>query len=319
MAPPLGGPALAHGRRARGAGVFCRGRRFAVSGSPRSPLAVAATMYLCRAASQVLAARLSRAPSAASRLKQRAPLRQMASGSVPGSSGETMIYYLLAGAAAFGGLFYAYRVVSSSRSNYIEHMNILQERAQSRKGRGDEEEMAEVTEGKTATDEADAVAAVGPAAQDESSGVSPETGEETDLPAPEASPAVEEAQQEPAANVEVDANSEAAAVQVSQRPWSLNLWFGFSLWNGCNVKERKLLTPMGCGEALRETVSEVLDVAASSAQEENSDAVEEGVASAAQEISDTPSGNQDIDAEESGRTSEVSVEDKTPEEVAKEP
>lgn len=35
-----------------------------------------------------------------------APLRQMASGSVPGSSGETMIYYLLAGAAAFGGLFY---------------------------------------------------------------------------------------------------------------------------------------------------------------------------------------------------------------------
>lgn len=51
-------------------------------------------------------------------------------------------------------------------------------------------------------------------------------------------------------------------------------------------------------------MSEVLDVAASSAQEENSDAVEEGVASAAQEISDTPSGNQDIDAEESGRTSE---------------
>lgn len=79
--------------------------------------------------------------------------------------------------------------------------------------KGDEEEMAEVTEGKTATDEADAVAAVGPAAQDESSGVAPETGEETDLPAPEASPAVEEAQQEPAANVEVAANSEAAAVQ----------------------------------------------------------------------------------------------------------
>lgn len=33
--------------------------------------------------------------------------------------------------------FQAYRVVSSSRSNYIEHMNILQERAQSRKGRGE--------------------------------------------------------------------------------------------------------------------------------------------------------------------------------------
>ncbi|OPJ75857.1 protein MGARP isoform B [Patagioenas fasciata monilis] len=94
--------------------------------------------------------------------------------------------------------------------------------------------MAEVTEGKTATDEADTVAAVEPAAQDESSGVSPETGGENDLPAPEASPAVEEAQQEPAANVEVAANSEAATVQ--------------------------------------EIVSEVLDVAASSTHEENSDA-----------------------------------------------
>ncbi|GAB0189349.1 protein MGARP [Grus japonensis] len=92
-------------------------------------------MYLCRAASQALASRLSRAPSAASRLKQRAPLRQMSSGSVPGSSGENMIYYLLAGVAAFSGLFYAYRVVSSSRSKYIEHMNILHERAEGRKNK----------------------------------------------------------------------------------------------------------------------------------------------------------------------------------------
>lgn len=35
-----------------------------------------------------------------------APLRQMSSGSVPGSSGESMFYYLLTGVAAFGGLFY---------------------------------------------------------------------------------------------------------------------------------------------------------------------------------------------------------------------
>lgn len=35
-----------------------------------------------------------------------APPRQMSSGSVPGSSGENMIFYLLAGVAAFGGLFY---------------------------------------------------------------------------------------------------------------------------------------------------------------------------------------------------------------------
>lgn len=53
-----------------------------------------------------------------------------------------------------------------------------------------------------------------------------------------------------------------------------------------------------------ETVSEVLDVAASSDHEENLDSVEEGVASAAQEMSDTASRNQDADAEESGQTSE---------------
>lgn len=51
-----------------------------------------------------------------------------------------------------------------------------------------------------------------------------------------------------------------------------------------------------------ETVSEVLDVAASSAHEEDLDSVEEGVASAAQEMSDTATRNQD--AEESGRASE---------------
>lgn len=53
-----------------------------------------------------------------------------------------------------------------------------------------------------------------------------------------------------------------------------------------------------------ETVSEVLDVAASSAHEENLDSVKEGVASAAQEISDTSSRSQDADAEELGQTSE---------------
>ncbi|KQK78411.1 protein MGARP [Amazona aestiva] len=183
-------------------------------------------MYLCRAASQALASRLSRAPSAASRLKQRgtrgaasepepgpAPLRQMSSGSVPGSSGESMFYYLLTGVAAFGGLFYAYRVVSSSRNNYIEHLNILHERSQGRKDKRDEEETAEVAEAETATEEAYAVAAAGPAAQDENAGVSPETGGENDLPAPGPSLAAEEAQQEAAADLEVAANSEAAAVQ----------------------------------------------------------------------------------------------------------
>lgn len=51
-------------------------------------------------------------------------------------------------------------------------------------------------------------------------------------------------------------------------------------------------------------MSEVLDVAASSAHKEDLDSVEEGVASAAQEMSDTTTRNQDADAEESGRASE---------------
>lgn len=33
----------------------------------------------------------------------------MSSGSVPGSSGENMIYYLITGVAAFGALFYVSR------------------------------------------------------------------------------------------------------------------------------------------------------------------------------------------------------------------
>ncbi|XP_071411828.1 protein MGARP isoform X1 [Pithys albifrons albifrons] len=202
-------------------------------------------MSLCRAASQALAFRLGRAPAAAGRLKQRAPLRQMSSGSVPGSSGENMIVYLLAGVAAFGGLFYAYRVVSSSRSRYIDHMNVLHERAEGRKGnpwsrKEGDEETDEVTEAEKATEEADAADAAGPAAQEESagpaaqeesagseaqeesSGESPEAIGENILLAPEASPVVEEAQQEAAANseaaanLEVAANSEAAAVQVSE-------------------------------------------------------------------------------------------------------
>ncbi|XP_062429945.1 protein MGARP [Rhea pennata] len=242
-------------------------------------------MYLCRAASQAVAARLSRAPSAASRLKQRAPLRQMSSGSVPGSSGENMIYYLLAGVAAFGGLYYAYRTVSSSRSKYIEHVNILHERAEGRKNKplshkGDEEETAEVTEAETATEETDTVTATGPAAQDENSGVSSETGGESGLPAADVPAAVEGAQQEAAASSEA-VNSEAATLQ--------------------------------------ETVSEGLDVAVSSAHEESLDSVKEGVAPAApQEMSDAATRDQDADAEESGQTSEASTEGTTAEDAAKE-
>lgn len=53
--------------------VSCQAARRARTAPLRSPApaAAAAAMYLCRAASQALASRLSRAPSAASRLKQR--------------------------------------------------------------------------------------------------------------------------------------------------------------------------------------------------------------------------------------------------------
>ncbi|XP_041325397.1 uncharacterized protein LOC121354687 [Pyrgilauda ruficollis] len=193
-------------------------------------------MSLCRTASQALASLLSRVPSAASRLKQRAPPRQMSSGSVPGSSRDSMMIYLLAGVAV-GGLFYAYRVVSSPRSKFVEHKNILHERAEGQKSNpwsrkeGDGEEVDEVTGAEKTMEEADAAASVepaaqderaGPTAQDETSGVSPEAGGENDLLAPEVSHAVEEAQQEApanseaAANLELAANSEAAAVQVSE-------------------------------------------------------------------------------------------------------
>ncbi|XP_041268045.1 uncharacterized protein LOC121339896 [Onychostruthus taczanowskii] len=187
-------------------------------------------MSLCRTASQALASLLSRAPAAASRLKQRAPPRQMSSGSVPGSSRDSMMIYLLAGVAV-GGLFYAYRVVSSPRSKFVEHKNILHERAEGQKSNpwsrkeGDGEKVDEVTGAEKTMEEADAAASVepaaqdesaGPTAQDETSGVSPEAGGENDLLAPEVSHAMEEAQQEAAANLELAANSEASAVQVSE-------------------------------------------------------------------------------------------------------
>lgn len=73
--------------------------------------------------------------------------------------------------------------------------------------KGDEEETAEVTGADVATEEADAATAAGPAAQEESSGITPEIGGESDLPAADTSTAVEGAQQEAAAN------SEAPAVQ----------------------------------------------------------------------------------------------------------
>ncbi|KAL9852470.1 protein MGARP isoform 2-T2 [Geothlypis trichas] len=190
-------------------------------------------MSLCRAASQALAARLSRAPAAAGRLTQRAPPRQMSSGSVPGPSRDSMMIYLLAGVAAFGGLFYAYRVVSSPRSKFVENTNILRERAEEQQSnpwasKGGAEEVAEVPGAEEATEEAEA--AVEPAAQEGSAaapaqegpcGLSP-AGDGASL-APQQSRAGEEPLQEAAAadsgadaGLELAENSEAAAGQVSE-------------------------------------------------------------------------------------------------------
>nr|XP_060634910.1 protein MGARP [Anolis sagrei ordinatus] len=81
-------------------------------------------MYLCRVAWQSLASRLTRA---APLLRGHAPFRQM-SGSVPGSSGENIIYYLLVIGAAGAGGFYAYRTISSDKARYNERIEDIQQR-----------------------------------------------------------------------------------------------------------------------------------------------------------------------------------------------
>ncbi|TRZ23309.1 hypothetical protein HGM15179_003795 [Zosterops borbonicus] len=167
----------------------------------------------------------------------------MSSGRVPGSSGDSMIIYLLAGVAAFGGLFYLPNLsedddkIKVVGEIFVACMHFTLFIVLNKPLEGDGEETAEATEAEKATEEADAAAAVepaaqdesagptaqdesaGPTAQDETSGVSPEAGGEDDLLAPEVSQAVEEAQQEAAANseaaadLELAANSEDAAVQ----------------------------------------------------------------------------------------------------------
>nr|XP_008110090.1 PREDICTED: protein MGARP [Anolis carolinensis] len=82
-------------------------------------------MYLCRVAWQSLASRLTRAAPV---LRGQASFRQM-SGSVPGSSGENIIYYLLVIGAAGAGGFYAYRTISSDKARYNERVEEIQQRS----------------------------------------------------------------------------------------------------------------------------------------------------------------------------------------------
>ncbi|XP_074849393.1 protein MGARP isoform X2 [Carettochelys insculpta] len=191
-APPA---SLAPARRSR------RGRTVAPS-SRRA-------MYVCRAAWPALAARLAAAP----RLGSRAPLRQMSSGSVPGSSGENLIYYLCAGVVSAAGLFYGYRTVISDKKRYNERIQAIQQsntaewKPKPWPPECGEMETAEVSEEsmqtpEAPTEEADTLTTDESTEQNERSVVSTEAAGEKESPVADASSAVEEAQQEATANLE---------------------------------------------------------------------------------------------------------------------
>ncbi|XP_073197258.1 protein MGARP isoform X2 [Lepidochelys kempii] len=232
----------------------------------------AATMYVCRAAWQALAARLASVSSTATLLRKHAPLRQMSSGSVPGSSGENLIYYLFAGVACTAGGYYAYRTIKSDKKRYNERIHAIQQsntaewKPKPWPPQCDELETAEVTEAseqatEVPTEEAGGLTADESTEQNEGSMVSTEAEGQKESPVADASSAVEEARQEATASLE------AAQMQV---------------------------------------VGEGLDVAAPSAHEDNVDGIQEGTASAAQEMPDASSRNQEAVEGESGQDSEAS-------------
>ncbi|XP_038256368.1 protein MGARP [Dermochelys coriacea] len=225
-------------------------------------------MYVCRAAWQALAARLAGVSSTAALLRQHAPLRQMSSGSIPGSSGENLIYCLFAGVACTAGGYYAYRTIKSDKKRYNERIHAIQQsntaewKPKPWPPQGDELEMAEVTEAseqatEVPTEEAVALTADESTEQNEGSMVSTGAEGEKESPVADASSAVE-----------ATASLEAAQMQ--------------------------------------EVVGEGLDVAAPSAHEDNVDSIQEGTASAAQEMPGTSSRNQEAVEDESGQDSEAS-------------
>ncbi|XP_040187038.1 protein MGARP isoform X3 [Rana temporaria] len=71
-------------------------------------------MLLCRSAWQRLVPLTQRATTAT--LLRNAPVRQMSAGSVPGSSGEALPYYLFVAVSLAGGVAYAYHTVSRDRA-----------------------------------------------------------------------------------------------------------------------------------------------------------------------------------------------------------
>ncbi|XP_077671372.1 protein MGARP isoform X2 [Eretmochelys imbricata] len=235
-------------------------------------------MYVWRAAWQALAARLASVSSTATLLRKHAPLRQMSSGSVPGSSGENLIYYLFAGVACTTGGYYAYRTIKSDKKRYNERIHAIQQsntaewKPKPWPPQCDELETAEVTEAseqatEVPTEEAGGLTADESTEQNEGSMVSTEAEGQQESPVADASSAVEEARQEATASLE--------AAQMQGR-----------MWTNWRVQRRET-------KMIEEVVGEGLDVAAPSAHEDNVDGIQEGTASAAQEMPDTSSRNQE--------------------------
>ncbi|XP_067424095.1 protein MGARP [Emydura macquarii macquarii] len=232
----------------------------------------AATMYFCGAAWQTLAARLATVSSTATLLRSSAPLRQMSSGSFPGSSGGNLIYYVFGGVTCAAGGYYAYRTVTSDKKMYNERIHAIREsnvaewKPKSWPPQCDETETAEVTDAseqatEAPTEEAEALTADEATELNERSMVSTEAEGEKGSPVADASSAVEAAQQETTASLE--------ATQV------------------------------------QEIVGEAMDVAAASAQEDNVDRIQEGTASAGEEMPDTSSRKQEAVADGSEQASEA--------------
>nr|XP_034967674.1 protein MGARP [Zootoca vivipara] len=172
-------------------------------------------MHLCSVAWRPLARRLTQ--GAAPFVRRQAPFRQMSSGSVPGSSGENIIYYLLvAGATAAGG-FLAYRTISSDKARYNERISDMQQRTAAEwkpkpwpPQENDETEANETIaaseEVKDAVEETAAVTTGESEVENEKHTESAEAQREVESPVEEASSGVQEEQDAPS-------SSEAAQTQ----------------------------------------------------------------------------------------------------------
>ncbi|KAM4809776.1 protein MGARP [Rhinophrynus dorsalis] len=121
-------------------------------------------MHLCRTAWNKLAPLATSRGTAA--LLRNAPVRQMTSKSVPGSSGEALPYYLFLGCAFTGGGVYVYRTLSRDKDRFQDRHSYLESRPKEEftpkpwPPQGEEEEISSVSEVTEEATEAVAVEAV---------------------------------------------------------------------------------------------------------------------------------------------------------------